>query len=142
MHPSIHLCSLLGANERLAPRNVNGSLGEGASDPSSQKPILIDFLKKTKKSGKKEMCDQSMSVQVLPSWVLLDSVAGTLAALHLKVCSPAGSCSLAYWESKMADCSLNRSTLVDFLFNFPRPRFLAGRVSGASFHTFMLTFRC
>ena len=45
VHPSIHLCSLLGANERLAPRSVNGSLGEGASDPSSQKPILIDFLK-------------------------------------------------------------------------------------------------
>ena len=44
VHPSIHLCSLLGANERLAPKSVNGSLGEGASDPSSQKPILIDFF--------------------------------------------------------------------------------------------------
>ena len=30
VHPSIHLCSLLGANERLAPKSVNGSLGEGS----------------------------------------------------------------------------------------------------------------
>ena len=41
VHPSIHLCSLLGATERLAPRNVNGSLGEGASDPSR---LITHFL--------------------------------------------------------------------------------------------------
>ena len=66
VHPSIHLCSLLGANERLAPKSVNGSLGEGASDPSSQKPILIGFFFEFSVQSISFMSNRSMFV--LYSW--------------------------------------------------------------------------